>query len=202
MSWAVLPPHSAGMRIGLFGGSFDPPHEGHLAASELALARVKLDRIWWWVSPGNPLKRRTPAAFEARIAASQRLVTDPRIIVTGVEASLGSTRTADTLAKVLHRAPDVRFVWLMGADNLAGFHRWHAWRDIAGLVPIAVIDRPGQTFRATASPAARMLARFRIKEADASLLADCPPPAWVFLHGLRHHASSTALRGTGTKAES
>jgi nicotinate-nucleotide adenylyltransferase len=191
-----LPPHAPGQRIGLFGGSFNPPHEGHVLVAETALRRLKLDRIWWLVTPGNPLKELSSLPSQAeRMAACRTLIGhDPRIIVTGIEAEIGTRYTQETVAFLKARCAGVRFVWIMGADNLASFHRWQKWREIAGAVPMAVIDRPGSTLRASASPAARMLARHRLDESDAALLAGQEAPAWIFLHGRRSDASSTRLR--------
>ena len=132
-----------GQRIGLLGGSFDPAHAGHLHISEMALRRFRLDRVWWLVSPGNPLKPHGPAPLAERIAAARRIADDPRIVVTGIEARLGTRWTADTIAALKARFPGVRFGWLMGSDNLVQFSRWDRWRGIAAQVPIGVIARPG-----------------------------------------------------------
>jgi nicotinate-nucleotide adenylyltransferase len=183
------------MRIGLFGGTFDPPHRAHLAASLLALKRLRLDRIWWLVTPGNPLKNtRGLAPLAERMSAAAALTHHPRIDVTGFEAELGLRYTYDTLAYLVKRCPDVRFVWIMGADNLRSFHRWQKWRDIAALMPMAVIDRLGPSLYSLAGVAPLALARARIRESAAPSLADRRPPAWVFVHGLKSPLSSTALR--------
>jgi nicotinate-nucleotide adenylyltransferase len=190
-----LPPHAPGMRVGLFGGSFNPPHEGHLHVGRMALTRLRLDRLWWLVTPGNPLKERQGlASLEERLEAARRLARHPRIAVTDVEAQLGVRYTIDTIRELRARCPTLRFVWIMGADSLANFHRWGHWREIAGLVPIAVIDRPGLTLKAARAPAAQALERFRIRESAAATLAGRRPPAWVFLHGPRSNLSSTAIR--------
>ena len=139
-----IPPHYPGLRIGLFGGTFDPPHEAHRAASLLALKRLALDRVWWLVTPGNPLKdTRGLAPLDERVAAARDLARHPRIDVTGVEAEIGVRYTYDTIGHLVAHCPGVRFVWIMGADNLRTFHRWQRWRGIAALVPIAVVDRLG-----------------------------------------------------------
>ena len=168
-----LPSRVAGLRIGLFGGTFNPPHEGHRLASLIALTRLGLDRVWWIVTPGNPLKNNSglPPLAE-RMAAARALANHPRIDVTGFEAEIGARYT----------------------DNLAGFHRWNNWRDIADMVPIAVIDRPASTLRATHGRAGQFLSGFRLREHEARGLADRPPPAFVFLHGPRSDLSSTGLR--------
>ena len=190
-----LPPFAAGQAIGLLGGSFNPPHAGHLLATRLALTRLRLDRVWWLATPGNPLKSRADlAALRARIEAAQALARDPRIAVTGFESEIGSTFTADTLSYLRARGDGARFVWIMGADNLAQFHRWRRWREIAEMAPILVVDRPGSSFAALSSRAAQALARFRRPERDTARLAWLAPPAWIFLHGPRSGVSSTALR--------
>jgi nicotinate-nucleotide adenylyltransferase len=190
-----LPPHAPGLRIGLFGGTFDPPHAAHRAACLLAMRRLNLDRIWWMVTPGNPLKdTRGLTSLADRIAAAKTLAHHPRIDVTGVEAAMHTRYTYDTVATLVKRCPGVHFVWIMGADNLRSFHRWQKWRAIADLVPIAVVDRVGPSLYATAATAGQALARFRIPEEAARSLPGRKPPAWVFLHGLKSPLSSTALR--------
>jgi nicotinate-nucleotide adenylyltransferase len=184
-----------GMRIGLFGGTFNPPHDAHRAASLLALKRLGLDRIWWLVTPGNPLKEnRALPTLANRIGESRKFASHPAIEVTGIEAALHTRFTCDTVKKLQTRFPLVRFVFIMGADNLAAFHRWKNWRALARMIPIVVVDRPDYDLSALAAPAAASLARARIDESDAALLPQLPPPAWVFLHGLKSELSSTALR--------
>jgi len=181
-----LPPHPRGLRIGLFGGTFDPPHAAHRAACLIAMQRLGLDRVWWLVTPGNPLKDTgTLAPLAQRIAAAKALAHHPRIVVTGVEAEMRTRYTHDTVRTLSARCPGVRFVWIMGADNLRSFHRWQKWRAIADLVPIAVVDRLGPSLYATAGIAGQALARFRIRESAAPSLPLRSPPAWVFLHGLK-----------------
>lgn len=184
-----------GQRIGLMGGSFDPPHDGHLICALTALRRLKLDQVWWMVTPGNPLKPTDGRpGLEERVAASRKLVGNGSIKVTGFEAQLASPYTYATIRFLKRRLPAVHFVWVMGADNLATFHRWQHWRDIARLVPLAVVDRPGWHLKALASPAARLLARRRLPEARASSLPGRTPPAWVMLTTRLSPASSTRLR--------
>jgi nicotinate-nucleotide adenylyltransferase len=183
------------MRIGLYGGSFNPAHGGHRLVSLLALKRLGLDRIWWIVTPGNPLKDPGELASTAQRASEARKVAaHPRIDVTVFEEAIGARYTIDTLAYLKRRHPGVHFVWIMGADNLAGFHRWRGWRRIAAIMPIAVIDRPRWTLRAMNSRAAIALSNARLHESAASALAELSPPAWVFLHGPRSFLSSTDLR--------
>jgi nicotinate-nucleotide adenylyltransferase len=190
-----LPPHPRGLKIGLFGGTFDPPHAAHRAACLLAMQRLDLDRVWWLVTPGNPLKdTRGLAPLSQRIKAAKELASNPRIVVTGVEAQMRTRYTFDTVRQLTARCPGVHFVWIMGADNLRSFHRWQKWRGIAALVPIAVVDRVGPSLYAMAGPAAQALSRYRIRETAAKSLPRRKPPVWVFLHGLKSPLSSTALR--------
>lgn len=190
-----LPPYGPGMRIGLYGGSFDPAHAGHRHVAITALRRLRLDRVWWTVTPGNPLKDRSRLASRPeRLAATRSVARHPRMAVTDIDGAIGAVFTVETLRFLLQRCPGVRFCWIMGADSLVGFHRWHSWREIAARVPFAVVDRPGWTLRASRSHAATTLAAARIPEAAAARLADRMPPAWVFLHGPRSGLSSTALR--------
>lgn len=192
---AHLPPFWPGMRIGLFGGSFDPAHDGHRRVSLVALHALRLDQVWWLVSPQNPLKPNAPSSDLARrIAAAETVARHPRIHVTGIEAEFGTTYSAETLARLMPRLNGTAPVWMMGADNLANFHHWRDWQRIAATLPIAVFNRPGTALRALAAPAAKALARFRLDAADARLLATSPPPAWVFLPSPHIDISSTALR--------
>ena len=192
---ARLPPFAPGMRIGLLGGSFNPPHEGHALVTRLVMRRLRLDRVWWLVTPGNPLKSSAGlAAPHTRVEAARRLDVGPRVVVTDIEARIGARYTYDTLAWIVGRAPGVHFVWIMGADNLRQFHRWRHWRAIADLAPIAVVDRPGSTLKAMTSRAGIALARWRAPERDAARFATLAPPAFLFLHGQRSRLSSTALR--------
>jgi nicotinate-nucleotide adenylyltransferase len=183
------------MRIGLLGGSFNPPHAAHRAISRFAIKRLNLDRVWWLVTPGNPLKDAGALHdLDARADAARKMADDPRIDVSCLESVIGTRYTADTIIYLRRRCAGLRFVWIMGADNLAQFHRWQNWRRIAAEVPIAVIDRPPQSFRALAAPAAQALARYRVPEKDAGRLANLRAPAWVFLTGMKSSLSSTGLR--------
>jgi nicotinate-nucleotide adenylyltransferase len=198
----AFPNVADGLRVGLQGGSFNPPHAAHRQLSLLALKRLQLDRVWWLVSPGNPLKDTSALpSQDERIAAARKLAAHPAIQVTGIEAALNTRYTVDTIAALRRRFPSVRFVWLMGADNLAQFHRWRDWERIAAQIPIAVIDRPPDSFRALASPAAQALSKYRHNEGLAARLADFDAPAWIYLHGMKSPLSSTELR-SHTKASS
>jgi nicotinate-nucleotide adenylyltransferase len=191
----VLPPHAPGMRIGLFGGTFDPPHAAHRAACLLAMRRLGLDRVWWLVTPGNPLKdTQGLAPLQKRVAAARALAHHPHIDVTDFEAQLGIHYTFETVSYLVRRCRGVHFVWIMGADNLRSFHRWQRWRDIAALVPIAIVDRLGPSLYAAASAAGQAFGRVRLPEKAAKSLPGRKPPAWIYLHGLKSPLSSTALR--------
>lgn len=184
-----------GMRIGLLGGSFNPAHQGHRHISVAALTRLGLDRLWWVVTPGNPLKNAADLATLAeRIGDAQRVAAHPRIEVTGFEAALNSAFTANTIAYLKRRFPGVNFVWVMGGDNLAQFAQWRDWRRIVEMMPIAVLDRPGARHKALASPAARVFAAFRLDESQAHALPLARPPAWTYLTIPLSGVSSTNLR--------
>ena len=190
-----MPHVESGMAVGLFGGSFNPPHAGHLLVAETALQKLALDQLWWMVTPGNPLKdHNNLAPLAERIAMSETIARNPRIKVTAFEQALGQSYTARTLAFVRARNRGVRFVWVMGADNLRNFHRWQSWRRIVGTFPIAVIDRPGATLAYLSSRMAMAFSHARIDESDAPALAFRTAPAWTFIHGPRSSLSSTALR--------
>jgi nicotinate-nucleotide adenylyltransferase len=190
------PPFATGLRIGLFGGSFNPPHGGHRSASLLALKRLRLDRIWWLVTPNNPLKdARQMAPLAQRLEAARNMANHPRIEVTAVEAAIGANFSFQTISYLKKRCPGVHFIWIIGADNFRYFDRWQRWREIAELVPIAIIDRPRFTLTALHGRAAETLAPFRRDENRASVLATTAPPAFIFLHGPRSPKSSTELRG-------
>lgn len=195
-----LPFAGRNMRIGLFGGSFNPPHEGHRLVALQALKRLGLDAVWLLVSPGNPLKDHSELAPLAdRVQMARQVMDHPQIRVTGFEAAHGFRYTYDTLKFLKESKPAAHFVWIMGADNLVAFHRWERWRDIARLMPMAVYVRPGSSRLAPMSVAARTLAPYRIDESDAEVLVTLKPPAWVFLHGLMSGLSSSAIRAAGRR---
>lgn len=190
-----LPTHAPGMRIGLFGGSFNPAHEGHRLVALQCLKRLALDTIWVLVSPGNPLKDHNELApLASRLAHSRLTISHPAVEVTGFEAAHGFKYSYETISYLVQTAPAAHFVWIMGADNLEHFDRWERWRDIADILPIAVYARPGSAIKAPLSRAAQALAAFRLPEEAAETLADRTPPAWVYLHGIMSDLSSTAIR--------
>ena len=190
-----MPTYSPGLRVGLLGGSFNPAHDAHLAISLFAMKRLRLDRVWWLVTPGNPLKDATDLPpLAKRLAAARRVARHPRIAVSGLEAVIHTRYTVDTIRWLKRRCPGMRFVWIMGADNLKDFHRWHRWRCLAALVPIAIVDRGGREPGGGAGRAFSALMQFRLPERAASTLIRRKPPAWIFLHGRKSPLSSTALR--------
>ncbi|MAK63468.1 MAG: nicotinic acid mononucleotide adenylyltransferase [Maricaulis sp.] len=184
-----------GMRVGLLGGTFDPPHAGHLHAARTAMRRLQLDRVWWLVSPQNPLKSRQASDLTHRMAMVADLARDPGMVVSDIEARIGTTKTIDLLHHLRSRKPGVKFVWLMGADNLSSIHRWAHWQGVFASCPVAVIARPTDAVRARLSPAARYFAGSRIPESAAATLADQGTPAWTYLTARLHpHASSDIRR--------
>lgn len=198
-----IPPSAPGMRIGLFGGSFNPMHAGHLLVMDETLRRLELDALWVLVTPGNPLKDNSALPpLETRVRAARALITHPRIRVTGFEAARGFAYSWQTVDFLTTAMPDRRFVWIMGADSLANFHRWQRWRDIAARLPMAVYVRPGAGRRALASRAAAVLDYAQLDETDAPLLADARPPAWIYLQGRQSSLSSTAIRARSKGQES
>lgn len=187
----------AGMRIGLLGGSFDPAHQGHVHITRMAQRRFGLDRVWWLVSPGNPLKTHGPAPLDQRMTEARALIRDPHVIVTGIEAQLGTRMTADTIAALQRAYTGVRFVWLMGADNMVQFDKWDRWHEIAARVPIGVIARPGWRMPARLSRAARIMAAHHVPESAARGLAMAAPPAWAVVNVPLNALSSTEIRQAG-----
>lgn len=196
-----VPPE--GTRIGLLGGSFNPAHEGHRQIADEALRRLGLDQVWWLVSPQNPLKPANDMAPLADRMASARCIAggNRRVLVTALEAELGSTYTADTLKALTGLLPRVRFVWLMGADNLIQVHQWQDWRQIFMCLPVAVFDRPTYSLGALSSKAARAFARYRLKERSARCLAETQPPAWVFIRCRLNPQSATEIRARSLTQE-
>ena len=193
--WLRVPPSARGMKVGLFGGSFNPAHQGHRRASLTVLRRCGLHEIWWLVTPGNPLKDHSDLApLEARVIKASAVADHPAIRVTAFERAAGLRYSADTIRYLGERRPDVHFVWMMGADNLASFHKWQEWRSIMQRVPVAIVDRPGDRLAASSSPAAQAFARFRIDERALKSLATRDRPAWAFIRCPLDPTSSTQLR--------
>ncbi|MEM7722447.1 MAG: nicotinate-nucleotide adenylyltransferase [Pseudomonadota bacterium] len=186
-----------GQSVGLFGGSFDPPHAGHVHISREALKRFGLDHVWWLVSPGNPLKSHGPAPLARRMEAARALVTHPRIHVTDIEAHLGTRYTGATIEALQAISPNTRFVWLMGADNLAQFHRWQRWDWILRTVPVGVLARPGQRISARTAKAAQIFRHAKLPASEAQYLPWATPPAWCFLNVPMVDLSSSEIRARG-----
>jgi len=192
-----FPIATKGMKIGLLGGSFDPAHEGHVHITREALRRFGLDQAWWLVTPGNPLKARQPAPLAERLAHARALMRHPRVRVTDLEAHLGTRHTAQTLARLRAIYPGVRFVWLMGADNLVQFHRWDRWEAIMQSVPLGILARPGWGIRGRLGRAARVYSSDRVTTGAAGDLGDLAPPAWCLADVPLNEMSSSALRAKG-----
>lgn len=187
----------AGEVIGLLGGSFDPAHQGHVHITREALKRFGIDRVWWLVSPGNPLKKHGPAPMSQRLKRARRIMQHPKVQVTDIEDRLGTRYTAQTLSRLTALYPRVWFIWLMGADNLSQFHQWQHWRDIAQSVPLGVIARPGDRISARMSPAARVFAGSRISGNASHLLGRAEAPAWCFVNAPMLDVSSSVIRSAG-----
>lgn len=192
-----FPMATRGMVIGLLGGSFDPAHEGHVHITLEAMRRFGLDQVWWLVSPGNPLKARQPAPMAVRLAQARGIMRHPRVKITDLEARMGTRFTAATLKGLQARYPGVRFVWLMGADNLAQFHRWDRWEWILDHVPVGVLARPGSGLRARMGRAARIYAGDQLSPGAAGQLGWRTAPAWAFADMPMKALSSSAIRARG-----
>lgn len=191
------PVANAGQTIGLLGGSFDPAHEGHVHITRAALRRFGLDGVWWLVSPGNPLKANGPAPMDQRLAQAHQIMEHPRVQITDIETRLGTRYTAETIAGLQARYPAVRFVWLMGADNLAQFHRWQDWRWIMETVPVGVIARPGDRISARLSRAATIYRSAMLPAHASQRLAHGAVPRWCFINLPMSDTSSTQIRARG-----
>lgn len=197
---AGLPYAAPGQVIGLLGGSFDPAHQGHVHITLEAMKRFGLDRVWWLVSPGNPLKPRGPAALERRLARARAMMRHPRVAVTDFEARAGTRYTAETIAALQATWPQARFVWLMGADNLAQFHLWKDWEFIMQNFPVGVLARPGERIAARTAKAADIYKFAKRPAKSAAGLARAEAPAWCFLNVPMRAISSTQLRAEKMKA--
>lgn len=185
-----------GMKIGLYGGSFDPPHAGHRHVALTAKKRLGLDAVWWLVAPHNPLKADAPAELQARVDAISALIPEPGHVVSTIEDQLGTRYTIDIIRHLTDRHPDVRFVWIMGADGLGSFHRWGQWREIAARVPLCVIARGGMPLKWRLGRAARELAPHRIPASRARTLANGQAPGWTYITAPLHAEASSDLRLT------
>ncbi|QIE41577.1 nicotinate-nucleotide adenylyltransferase [Rhodobacteraceae bacterium SC52] len=192
-----FPPAYKGQRIGLLGGSFDPPHAGHVHITRAALRGFGLDHVWWLVSPGNPLKSKGPAPLHTRMAAARKIMQHPRVTVTDAEARLGTRLTADTLSTLIDIYPGVRFTWLMGADNLATVHLWERWPSIFAQVPVGVVARPGDALPTRLTRAARLYRKSRLRASQSHMLGAAIAPAWCYLRGPLVDLSSTEIRARG-----
>ncbi len=182
-------------RIGLLGGSFNPAHGGHRSISLFAIEALALDEMWWLVSPGNPLKsEKGMAPYKARLGSARKMARRSRIVASDIERQLGTRYTVDTLRALKRRYPETRFIWVMGADNLAQFHRWKDWRTIARTMPIAVIARPGYEGAALASPAMAWFRRFVHRPEQKCNWTAWSTPALVFLRFRPDPRSATAIR--------
>ena len=188
-----------GMTVGLYGGTFDPPHAGHAHVARTALKRLDLDRVWWLVTPGNPFKAHAPAPLDERMAAIKALVPEPRHVVSDIEARAGLRRTIAVIRHLQARHAGVRFVWVMGADGLADLHRWTAWREIAARVPICVVARPGESLKARLSPSARQMGRSRVRQSEARALAR-RAQGWTYLTEPLHREASRLMRASPVRA--
>lgn len=183
-----------GQAVGLFGGTFDPPHQGHVLAATRALRRAELDQIWWIPSPGNPLKARQPAPIEERKAKIEAMISHPKMRVVDAETRLGTRYTIDTLGALQTLFPHVKFVLIFGADILAEIHRWKNWRALAMMAPICTIARPDDQLSAGLSPFAQTFARLRFEPEEAPLLKSRSAPAWTILPGPMIDLSSSEIR--------
>jgi nicotinate-nucleotide adenylyltransferase len=190
-----LPPFGRGQRIGLFGGSFNPAHAGHRMVALYALKRLKLDWVWWLVSPQNPLKdAKETGEYKSRLTFTRKTATHPRFIVTDLEKQIHSRNTAQTLSAMQNALSQAHFVWIMGADSFRDLDRWKRWSHIAETLPLAVLARPGYSVRALGSQAANRYAKNRVRNEQAGVLAKRRPPAWVFVSMPLRKESSTAIR--------
>jgi len=194
-----FPPVASGQTVGLFGGSFDPAHRGHVHVTREALKRFGLDRVWWLVSPGNPLKERGPAPLADRMDQANQIMQHPRVVISDIEARLGTRYTAETIAALQHHRPAVRFVWLMGADNLAQFHHWQDWEEIVARVPVGILARPGMRLMGLTSRMPQVYRSARLADTDSHELGSSASPCWCFINiPMRVESSSEIRRKNGT----
>ena len=185
--------------IGLLGGSFNPPHVGHVHITHQALRAFGFNKIWWLVTPGNPLKTKRPVSIEMRVKECKRINQSPKVVISDIENDLNSYFTADTLRKLFLVYPNIRFVWLMGADNLTNFHKWDKWTWIMENIPVGVLARPGEQIKAGSSKTAFRYRKYRIKPSQAAAMPFIQPPAWALICGPMQDVSSTEIRSIGRK---
>lgn len=191
-----FPLATTGQKIGLFGGSFDPPHEGHLLVAEQAVRRLNLDQLWWIPSPGNPLKSWKPASIEDRINAIQAMITDPKMNAYDIETQLQTVLTIDTVRGLKRHYSGVNFVLVCGADLLIELNDWEGGDALISTIPICAFARPGKQTAALASPFAKKYAQYRVNEDNVASLSKKTAPAWTLVHGQMSNASSTAIRAS------
>jgi nicotinate-nucleotide adenylyltransferase len=197
------PSFGEGQRIGLFGGSFNPAHRGHYMVALYALKTLRLDWVWWMVSPQNPLKdTKETGEYSARLAFTRNIARHPRFVVTDIEKRMGTRTTADTLRGLAPVMKHGHFVWIMGADSFADLHRWHDWLEIPNTLPLAVLARPGYSLRALGGPAATRFSERQVPTEEAPKLAGMKPPAWCFIPMPLRPESSTAIRNRMKKSHS
>lgn len=192
-----LPPVYSGMKIGLFGGSFDPPHKGHLHVSQWAFRQLSVDQVWWLVTTQNPMKNKVSASIEQRVQAAKEFVNDPRITITCLENHIGFQYTLFTLCYLKQKFVGLKFVWMMGSDNLQSFEHWHQRKQIIKQMPIAVFPRPGFAVSTVTNKAKRLLGTNRIKDDFATNLIYMDAPVWAILSVPHCHSSSSSIRNKG-----
>jgi nicotinate-nucleotide adenylyltransferase len=188
-----------GQKIGLLGGSFDPAHLGHLHVAETAACLLGLDKVWWLVSPQNPLKK-SSSPLKQRLLSAKEVARGPKMVVTSIETDLKTQYTFDTLTELKQRYIGVKFIWIMGGDNLAGFEHWKGWTKIVSSVPICIVSRPSAGPKARLGRMARHFEKSRLSLAKAPSLANRKPPIWVYIPARYNQLSSTAIRANRRKA--
>ena len=186
-----------GITVGLLGGSFDPPHEGHVHVTKEAIKYFNLSKLWWLVSPKNPLKKIIPSGIDKRNLAAKKIINHPSVVISDLEKNLKTKYTAETLFKIKKLYPGVKFVWLMGADNLVNFHYWYNWNWIMNNIPIGIFARSNEQVKAGLSLAASKYKKNRIPIEKSLLLPHLKPPVWTLIIGPMKNASSTSLRKKG-----
>ena len=189
-----FPSVEPGLTIGLLGGSFDPPHEGHVHITKLALKIFNLSKIWWLVCPENPIKSVTPSDLNSRFIASKKIMKHPSVVITDLERKLKTKYTFQTLIKLKKLYPSTKFVWLMGADNLINFHHWKNWDWIMKNIPVGVLARPEEQIKAGLSRTAIKFGNYRLPKEKSIILSNYIPPVWTLSTGPMRNISSTEIR--------